>query len=327
MYNKMKSTWPASSLFGPAEVQLREDVCQQLRRNRHLVSVMESLATRCNVKIISFEHPVNKILKWKMTADVFEALLTFQALLAQSPDMARLRPSEDVYVETAPVSDPPAILPTILPSQGSFKHICPHCSFKTNRPSHLEKHLQIHQTKKDLLRCSLCDFRCVRQSDLGKHQLLHADVVYTCPRPNCKFKTFHEFYLKKHEKYGHQEKAILSCDQCHFESKEVKLLKQHRRKCHPVMKKEEAKTSLKKSLQCDRCHYATPKSANLKRHITTVHAKEKTHLCNVCGTGYKRRDTLKQHLKVHTTLNEVDLSKDVADAVVIMYPEEANCDK
>ena len=178
---------------------------------------------------------------------------------------------------------------------------CILCSFKTKRPNHLTNHLSKHTPNETLATCNVdqCNYKCLRASDLTKHQRSHYQhqknktaifkcntCDYTCRIQSSLFK--HQ--LKEHE--NPQNVKFHHCTKCSYKTLESHLILRHYSKHEDKTPKEE------RYMKCVQCDYKTVKVSNFKRH-QLKHNNIRKHLCIICGLGFKRTDTLKQHLSIH----------------------------
>ncbi len=121
--------------------------------------------------------------------------------------------------------------------------------------------------------------------------------------------------MAKHVRYKHEvvkaepEKEKLECPDCAYSTTSRHFFARHRRshegdglrKCGS-----DGAASKRTPSQCTLCAYSTTKWANLTRHVATVHGNDRQFLCNFCGTGFKRKDTLKQHMDTHNVKMDKD---------------------
>lgn len=187
------------------------------------------------------------------------------------------------------------------------------------RSNHLAKHLATHDKVGELHECPEvgCDFKCIRDGTLARHKLTHSDQIFNCPRSGCKFRTVSAQLLKKHVKYKHEaneaqavktenedESRFHDCPECDYRTRSQCFFDRHRRG-----HERRVKSSLTKSIprigstislmRCTECSYATTKRANLARHSSSVHGNVRRFHCKFCGAGFKRKDTMRQHLVTH----------------------------
>lgn len=185
---------------------------------------------------------------------------------------------------------------------------CQNCSFRTKRPSHLEKHLKKHGNVDliDLAACDHCDFKCLRFQDLRKHMKKNHEVqnvpsgsIHQCDL--CDFEAKNVKILKDHKISAHvvpDDLELMSCKRCSYRTLKPSMMIRHLSK-HTRKKSKPSKPTIKyKKHECPHCDYTTEKLSNFTRHKLS-HSNERKYLCLTCGLGFKRSDTLKQHLAVH----------------------------
>ena len=183
------------------------------------------------------------------------------------------------------------------------------------RSNHLAKHLATHDKFGELYECPEvgCDFKCIRDGTLARHKLTHAEQIFNCPRSGCKFRTVSAQLLRKHVKYKHEvveAKAVKTetedetryhdCLECEYRTRSQFFFDRHRRG-HERRTKSSPKMMISSPtlMRCTECSYATRKRANLDRHSSSVHGNLRQFHCQFCGAGFKRKDTMKQHLATH----------------------------
>ena len=182
---------------------------------------------------------------------------------------------------------------------------CILCSFKTKRPNHLSNHLTKHTPNEKLKQCHQCPFTCIRDIELTKHikQKHSSDFVeqiyFECE--SCgkiyKFKShLLEHQIKEHdhdaENNHNQPVKFYHCNICSYKTLKHSFLTRHLTKHQKKVPKKE------KMMKCLNCNYTTYKMSNFKRHLLK-HNDVRKHFCIICGLGFKRSDTLKQHLATH----------------------------
>ena len=86
-----------------------------------------------------------------------------------------------------------------------------------------------------------------------------------------------------------QDVAVYPCNQCHFETKALKYLKQH------------MKTQHGDKHFCDKCDYEANDSRNLSKHIKIMHQgfSKNTFACKYCDYQAQERSHLRVHIGKH----------------------------
>ncbi|KAH3720449.1 zinc finger protein 43-like [Dreissena polymorpha] len=170
-----------------------------------------------------------------------------------------------------------------------FKFFCTKCSFKTKRQCHFDSHMEYHTSHPDieLFRCGICDFTTVRGSVLARHKLTHSATILKCSESG----------------------------DCSFVTDNPKSLKDHMRKKHNIIEKEESgeKPNAEESffdqpVKCDLCIFTTTSRIKLDEHSKTHSEVLQTSIsgqhvfsCKLCPYQGKRKVNLMRHLdSVHT---------------------------
>jgi KRAB domain-containing zinc finger protein len=240
-------------------------------------------------------------------------LMELESKLNVLDNQENLYPYDDP-VKTRVISSSEAshIFPQKTPSRRDSKLPdlkCDLCSFKTKRPNHLVKHRQKHSDFQMVVKCAQCDFSCLRSADLAKHErnchsFKSLSTLFSCDL--CFFGAKNEKHLQDHKATKHilpDKVDLLKCSKCPYKTIKARFMIRHQKKHDPAVKsstKSGTAAAVKKAkiMSCDLCYYKTSKVSNLYRH-GLIHSGERKHLCIICGLGFKRSDTLKQHLAVH----------------------------
>ena len=169
---------------------------------------------------------------------------------------------------------------------------CDDCDFKTNHERKLKSHVvSIHLERK--AKCHICD-KIVSVEYLNKHiQLIHKTSSHVCPK--CKKEFENEIYLKNHIRRIHEQRQILHCDICNFQSKGEESLISHKIRRHNDF--EERKMIYKRKYQCKVCDFTVGKKLYLELHNSREH--DIKIVCDDCGFQADTNDSLKKHKPVH----------------------------
>ena len=85
----------------------------------------------------------------------------------------------------------------------AVKWHCSLCSFKTQRESHLTKHLALHVGDRQTFTCSQCNFSTLRLAHLRRHEVSqHGEKMHTCGV--CNYSTDDMKLLTKHQRMKHK---------------------------------------------------------------------------------------------------------------------------
>ncbi len=85
-----------------------------------------------------------------------------------------------------------------------FKFSCSLCSFKSQRESHYQKHMNLHETTSTIFHCDKCNFSTLRFTHLRHHQIIHSTKPTMCPTVACTYSTDNAKLLIKHQRLKHK---------------------------------------------------------------------------------------------------------------------------
>ncbi|GFR98374.1 zinc finger protein [Elysia marginata] len=179
------------------------------------------------------------------------------------------------------------------------KFSCTHCSFTTQRQSHLLIHMRCHKDGSEkTYHCKKCDFVSMSLSYLKRHEMKHKEnlyrlentrnkMVYSCPE--CKRTLRSKMHLHRHMRdvHGPDIRPYL-CDMCGKAFKRTDALKQHKA-LH------ESKANRILPHKCSTCGKAFRSLAHLKEHMV-IHTSERPYLCHYCGAAFKTQAVQKRHI-------------------------------
>ena len=133
------------------------------------------------------------------------------------------------------------------------------------------------------------------KEDLDEHKSRRHDegkfwkcIIEDCPK---RVVTKTGVALKKHVQNQHFKEYYYWCKYCEYGSDELHLIENHEGEKH------KAGVSLPcKKLGCNKAFYS---KVSLERHEKYCRT-EKQYKCQVCNKGFKRKDNMTHHMKVHT---------------------------
>ncbi len=152
-------------------------------------------------------------------------------------------------------------------------HCCRLCDKKFCVKSSLNRHMKIHDIKKDDLwhtekpfHCSICGSTFLYEKNLRRHSKLHTcteEMRYCCSVCERKFRE--EINLVRHLRIHSNEKPF-SCADCHFRFRQKGALIRH----------------------------------------TRIHTKEKPYSCTKCKKRFNRKESKDYHMKLHERFSDVE---------------------
>ena len=84
----------------------------------------------------------------------------------------------------------------------AFKFSCSMCSFKSQRESHYQRHINLHKSISTIFRCDECNFSTLRFTHLRRHQVIHSEKTLKCP--TCNYSTDDSKLLARHQRLKHK---------------------------------------------------------------------------------------------------------------------------
>ena len=178
----------------------------------------------------------------------------------------------------------------------------------------------------DSLKCDICQKQFTTAKSVRIHRLTHTgEKKFQCP--HCPWKFYLAWKLKRHMTRAHENAPDTNkfpCEMCTKDFFKEAALKNHVAKVHPGpyqcnFCKAKPFTDREKFKQhcdekhsgncvtCDLCELQFSSGRNLQIH--EQHSHLKTHLCDLCGYSFSRKDEMLEHLKFnHFDGDEVALN-------------------
>ncbi|XP_066144851.1 zinc finger protein 761-like isoform X2 [Euwallacea fornicatus] len=176
---------------------------------------------------------------------------------------------------------------------------CPECEYETKNKQFLPNHMKIHLSNSP---CPICN-KMISQRGMPMHLKSHESEEtknkYKCKQ--CDYRTMYFGNMSRHLKIMHSSKKDIDykrCPQCSFKTFENSRLKRHIKEIHS----KEAP-----QYKCDHCEFTSKFNSCLKRHVETAHINTEPVMCPVCEKQSANIYTLRIHMKLHKTEQEVKM--------------------
>lgn len=194
-------------------------------------------------------------------------------------------------------------------------HICqwPGCGKTFTRGSYLSNHMMIHSTERNFIcNWSGCDKRYKTQAHLLNHLLVHKqheNYELPCPAMNCTLRFLGESELRQHYYNEHfdekQEMQKMSRSLTLSSSSSAKVSNEDipkKPKTITTTKIVEPVVDVGVKYHCDfkNCDYFTTDIMQLQKHEKENHAELLPFKCGHCGTSFKKKSSLSNHVKSHS---------------------------
>ncbi|XP_040835823.1 transcription factor IIIA [Ochotona curzoniae] len=216
------------------------------------------------------------------------------------------------------VGETVAPLPAASPSR---RFICsfPDCSASYNKAWKLDAHLCKHTGERPFV-CDHegCGKAFIRDYHLSRHALVHTgEKPFVCTESGCDQKFNTKSNLKKHLERKHenqQKQYVCTFEGCQKSFRKHQQLKTHQSqhtneppfrcpqegcgKCFASPSRLKRHAKVHEGYTCQKgCSFVAKTWTELLKHMREAHKEEIT--CEVCQKTFKRRDYLKQHMKIH----------------------------
>ncbi|CAC5373227.1 unnamed protein product [Mytilus coruscus] len=148
--------------------------------------------------------------------------------------------------------------------------------------------------------CEHCDKRFTTLKTKKIHMMRHTGgqqfLCYLCGKG---FSTSISLksHINIHEKGGN---IMVKCELCRRVFRTKNRYEKHMQCKHPYTPE---------TFRCDECDKDFTTRRSLYRHNKSQHEKIKTHICEICGKGFYRKEYLKRHLETHESVRPEHLHR------------------
>ncbi|XP_016991527.1 transcription factor grauzone [Drosophila rhopaloa] len=164
--------------------------------------------------------------------------------------------------------------------------MCEQCPKRYTKQYLLDQHRVIHKERNVV--CDLCERRFPNQSLLCTHvKMAHGNYGTMCDICAQVIRGRAAFQRHQLEHAGVTEPKV-QCDICGSWHKNKHSLKKHVRRHNGT------------AATCDLCGKVSPNRSAMLSHQRYVHLTDRKHECSVCGKGFKKAITLREHMTTHT---------------------------
>ncbi|XP_029174237.1 zinc finger protein 2-like isoform X2 [Nylanderia fulva] len=186
-------------------------------------------------------------------------------------------------------------------SHGFNRHTCPICGATFNRRGNMNAHMKRHNAI-GTYTCSVCAYKCKSMSELKIHRKKHSEeeivdsIKKKCNdkeiwRCNVCNKVFPKRTVLINHERVHGDDKLYECEECGKKLASKSSLIFHKKSIH----------LRERSHMCHICGIAfVSKEARLIHE--RIHTGERPYVCKVCNTRYRCSSNLSQHMKIHTGL-------------------------
>ncbi|KAH8275682.1 hypothetical protein KR026_012478 [Drosophila bipectinata] len=164
--------------------------------------------------------------------------------------------------------------------------MCEQCPKRYTKQYLLDQHRVIHKERNVV--CDICERRFPNESMLCTHvKLVHGNYGTMCDICAQVIRGRAAFQRHQLEHAGVTEPKV-QCDICGSWHKNKHSLKKHVRRHNGT------------AATCDLCGKVSPNRSAMLSHQRYVHLTDRKHECSVCGKGFKKGISLREHMTMHT---------------------------
>jgi len=167
-----------------------------------------------------------------------------------------------------------------------------------------------------------CTYSTVLAKDLKRHSVRHAPATIACTVEGCSRMFKDSGNLRNHVIRTHSKRKDYTCEECDTAFVARQELEKHAKQVHSGERPfacdregcEKVFVSSGKLLAhfrahlgirahpcpVDGCDLSFTQPGHLNTHLRDVHRKEKPFACTICPSAFSRRDTLEDHVRLHT---------------------------
>ncbi|XP_023331723.1 zinc finger Y-chromosomal protein 1-like isoform X2 [Eurytemora carolleeae] len=143
----------------------------------------------------------------------------------------------------------------------NYKCVCTWCEYKSNKYSHVKKHIDIYHESKSNYPCKECVFVGKNVDDYAKHfNSFHRTDDYKHACTDCSFKCTNRADLRAHYIEVHKKQRLYACRKCKYKAQDVITIKKHIAKTHSTF-----------IFNCKACNFSSNLKNEFNRHCSEVH--------------------------------------------------------
>jgi len=144
-----------------------------------------------------------------------------------------------------------------------YKCVCTWCEYKSNKYSHVKKHIEIYHEQTSHYPCKECVFIGKTVDDYATHyNSFHKTDDYKHACTDCSFKCTNRTDMRNHYVDVHKKQRLYACKLCMYRAQDVMTIKKHISKTHSTF-----------IFHCKDCDFSSNKKYEFSRHCSQVHGE------------------------------------------------------
>jgi len=177
------------------------------------------------------------------------SLLNFKKHQLKNCRATRVETEKDIYSESS------------VEKGINYKCVCTWCEYKSNKYSHVKKHIELYHETKQHFPCKECVFVGATVDDYAQHfNSFHKMDHYRHACTDCSFKCTNRLDLRNHYVEVHKKQRLYACRLCNYKAQDIMTIKKHISKTHSTF-----------VFHCKDCNFSSNSKNEFGRHCAQVH--------------------------------------------------------